>query len=435
MALASIDATLFPFASDDFAIMSRVLASHPKPGRRNILVLVRPPPEFGSGSSSLAMDRCSIAIGSPAIPLSKSPTSPAWLCSSRNAYVRAEAVFTVKWRQRRLERGPWDYWTVASLNNLIITKIKLQRFTEAENLCREALAQTTDKLARRNPSYLCVRCNLCACLFLSDQRDEAENLFDDLRYLTESIRLDPVKGFFEVLALVRLTHSDCLVLRESNDGVQDLVKVDDYATQLECGVRRHAQMPPKRTQKLIKFWEAVFGAESDKSGENPIFRNGLGSFRRRAVENDVGTKSSKGMMSKGTIQIQRESLRPKDEGPSLQKALDVSQLTAVPQFEYNLPQVVEFASPQHHIGNVTDIEVCEQSTRSQYHAGKTTKAAGNDHTMPTIIDDVEHFSKHPELSNPFLGLTYRTDGSGYTATTDRSSVSLASDTITDNCLR
>lgn len=369
------------------------------------------------------MNPCSIAIGSPALPLSKSPTSPAWYCSSREAYVRAEAVFAFKWQQRRLERGPWDYWTVASLNNLIITKIKLQCFTEAENLCREALAQTTDKLARRDPSYLCVRCNLCACLFLSDQRDEAENLFDDLRYLTDSIRLDPVKGFFEVLALVRLTHSDCLVLRESNDGVQDLVKVDDYATQLECGVRRHVQMPPKRTQKLIKFWETVVGDEADKLGKSPIFRNGLRSFRRKAVENDVG---------KGTIQIQRESLRPEDEGPSLQKALNASQPMAVPQVELNLPQVVEFASPQHHIANATDVEVREQSTRFQCHAGTSTNAASNDHTTPTVIHDVEHFSKHPES---LIGLTHRRDGSSYTARTDRSSVSLAPDAVTYNSLR
>ena len=370
------------------------------------------------------MNPCSIAIGSPAIPLSKSPTSPAWYCSSREAYVRAEAVFAFKWRQRRLERGPWDYWTVASLNNLIITKIKLQCFTEAENLCREALAQTTDNLDRRDPSYLCVRCNLCACLFLSDQRDEAENLFDDLRYLTDSIRLDPVKGFFEVLALVRLTHSDCLVLRESNDGVQDLVKVDDYATQLECGVRHHVQMPPKRTQKLIKFWETVVGAEADKLGKSLIFRNGLGSFRRKAVENDVGKESSEDIMSRGTVQLQRESLRPKDDGPSLQKALDVSQPMAVPQVEFNLAQVVEFVSPQHHIANATDVEVREQSTRSQYHAGTTTKAASNDHTTPMTIHDVEHFSKHSES---LIGLTHRRDGSDYTASTDRSSVSLASD--------
>lgn len=324
---------------------------------------------------------------------------------------------------------------MASLNNLIITKIKLQCFTEAENLCREALARMTDKLARRDPSYLCVLCNLSACLFLSDQRDEAENLFDDLRYLTDSIRLDPVKGFFEVLALVRLTHSDCLVLRESNDGVQDLVKVDDYATQLECGVRSHVQMPPKTTQRLIKFWETVVGAEADKLGKSSIFRNGLGSFRRKAVENDVGEESSKDITSKGTAQIQREPLRPKDGGPSLQKALDVSQPMAVPQVESNLPQVVEFASPQHHIANAIDVEVREQSTRSQYHAGTTTKAAGNGHTTLTIIIDVNHFSKHPESPNPLMGLTHRRDGSGYTASTDRSSVSPASDAVTYNSLR
>jgi hypothetical protein len=342
-------------------------------------------------------------------------------------------VFTFKWRQRRLERGPLDYWTVASLNNLIITKIKLQRFTEAENLCREALAQTTDKLARRDPSYLCILCNLSACLFLSGQRDEAENLFDDLRYLTDSIRLDPVKGFFEVLALVRLTHSDCLVLRESNDGVQDLVKVDDYATQLECGVRRHVQTPPKRTRGLIKFWEAVVGAEADKLGKRSIFRNGLGSFRRKAVENGVDEESSKDITSKGTVQ--HESLWPKDEGSSLQKALDVSQPMAVPQVESNLPRVVEFASPQHHIANATDVEVREQSTRPQYHSRTTTKAAGNDHTTPTIVHDAEHVSKHQESSNPLMGPTHRKNGSGYTASTDRSSVSLASNAVTYNSLR
>ena len=327
---------------------------------------------------------------------------------------------------------------MASLNNLIITKIKLQRFTEAENLCREALAQTTDKLAECDPSYLCVRCNLCACLFLSNQRDEAENLFNDLRYLTDSIKDDTFKGFFEILVLVRLTNSDCLVLRASNDGVQDLVQVNDYATQLECGVRHHAQMPPKRAQKLIKFWESFVGAEADKPGKGSIFRNGMSSFRRKAVENDVGRKNSKDTMNKGTTQIQRESLRPKDEGPSLQKALDVSQPMAVPQFDFNSPQVVEVRSPRHHIVKVTDAEVSEQSTRSQYHAVTTTKAPSNNHTTPTTIHDVEHFSKHSESSNPSMSLTHRTHrtvDSSFSALTDRSSVSLASDAVTYNSLR
>src|SRR2546421_9810762 len=105
---------------------------------------------------------------------------------------------------------------------------------------------------------------------------------------------------------------------------------------------------------------------------------------------------------------------------------------AIPQFEFNLAQVVEFVSPQHHIANAANEEVREQSTRSQYHAGTTTKIASNDHTTPTIIHDVEHFSKHPES---LLGLTHRRDGSDYTAITDRSSVSLASDAITYNSLR
>jgi hypothetical protein len=188
-------------------------------------------------------------------------------------------------------------------------------------------------------------------------------------------------------------------------------------------------------QKLIKFWENFVGAEADKPRKGTIFRNGMGLFRRKAVENDVGRKNSKDTMNKGTAQIQRESLRPKDEGQSLQKALDVSQPMAVSQFEFNLPQVVEVGSPQRHIANATDVEVGEQSTRSQYHAVTTTKASGNDHTTPTTIHDVEHFSKHPESSNLSMGLTHRTFDSGFTAPTDRSSVSLASGAVTYNSPR
>src|SRR5438874_2346278 len=72
-------------------------------------------------------------------------------------------------------------------------------------LCRDALDELKNSLSSQHPSSLCIQCSLSACLFLSNHIDEAEELFNGLRHLADRVAFEPVKGFFEVLVLVRLT--------------------------------------------------------------------------------------------------------------------------------------------------------------------------------------------------------------------------------------
>jgi hypothetical protein len=270
---------------------------------------------------------------------------------------------------------------VATLNNLIVTKIKLKHFDEAQRLCRDALDELKNSLSSQHPSSLCIQCSLSACLFLSSHIDEAEELFNDLRHLTDSVAFEPVKGFFEVLVLVRLTHSDYLVLRDSKDGVQGLVPVEDYATQSQCGVQHPTNAGLKKTRTLVNYFESVTHGEVKGMVANKLCRGDFRSLRRMCSLNAQVAKQTKAKnrLSDGSTQV------GKTYGP-LQARSGIANASEIPQ-----PAV----------------------------------AASFDHNSraPLAMTSVNAGLPHTEALDPSRRLTNGTNGSGYTATTDRSSVS------------
>jgi hypothetical protein len=363
-----------------------------------------------SGYKCLDMAPASFPIRSPAIPLSKSPTSPAWLCSSEEAYLTAEGVFAFKWKQRRQEPGPWHPLTVATLNNLIVTKIKLKRFDEAQRLCRDALDELRNHLTSQHPSYLCIQCSLSACLFLSNHIDEAEDLFDDLRHLTDSVTFEPVKGFFEVLVLVRLTHSDYLVLRDSKDGLQGLVPVEDYATQFECGVRHPTKATPKKTRRLINHFESLIHGEAKGTVTNKLFRSDFGSLRRKRSPNVQVAEQVKAKNGPTDLSTQARKIY----GP-LQAWSSITDASAIPQLVLDTPHPLE---------TPVIAENDHQSVFSDTTQRPAAAASSEDNSSaPVTMTSVDASLSHTKALDPSMRLTNQTIGSGYTASTDRSSVS------------
>jgi hypothetical protein len=356
------------------------------------------------------MAPASFPIRSPAIPLSKSPTSPAWLCSSEEAYLTAEGVFAFKWKQRRQEPGPWHPLTVATLNNLIVTKIKLKHFGEAQRLCRDALDELRNHLPSQRPSYLCIQCSLSACLFLSNHIDEAEDLFDDLRHLTDSVTIEPAKGFFEVLVLVRLTRSDYLVLRDSKDGLQGLVPVEDYATQFECGVRYPTKATPKKARRLISYFESLVHGEVSGAVANKLFPSDFGSLRRKRSRNVRVAKQIKAKNGPPDPPTQARKIH----GP-LQARSSIADASAIPQLVLDTPYPLETSV-------IADND--QQSALSDA-TQRPAPAASSEHnsSAPVTMTSVDASLCYTEALDPSMGLTNRTNGSGYTASTDRSSVS------------
>jgi hypothetical protein len=139
----------------------------------------------------------------------------------------------VKWQHKTNQLGPWDKDTCASLNNYIISLIKLGDYDEAEKQCRLSLAAMDVEGLQGSPQHLCMQCNLAACLFLSGQPasvEEADDLFQHIKGLQNFLQYDPAKSFFEVLSMTRLMRTDCLVLRDSGDGVSDLIPVNEFLT-------------------------------------------------------------------------------------------------------------------------------------------------------------------------------------------------------------
>jgi hypothetical protein len=345
------------------------------------------------------------AIEHPTIPLSKSPTSPAWRCSSEDAYVRAEAVFEDKWKQRTQDQGPWDPCTVASLNNLIITKIKLRRFKDAEGLCRKILGEMLTGLPPRHPFYLCVQCNLSACLFLSDQpgrHEEAEQLFNDLLYLANDVPLEPFKGFFEVLVMVRVLRYDCLVLRESSDGVRDLIKVNDYDTQSEYGVRDLPGVLPmlKKKQSFGKYLGSFGGGDTAGAGKSKLIRKGMGSWRRKIpfmtkdVQEVAHNDPEKTMF--GSVKQRKPVWRWRHNNrPSKHHSSSDSRLNEMLQSQRTLPPIVRVSSLPSQSDSLS------------------------------ILDAQTPLTRVRRTLDPAIGLTHRTNGSEASAQTYHASVSVA----------
>jgi hypothetical protein len=363
-----------------------------------------------SGYKCLDMAPASFPVRSPAIPLSKSPTSPAWLCSSEEAYLMAERVFAFKWKQRIQAPGPWHPLTVATLNNLIVTKIKLKHFDEAQRLCRDALDELRNHLPRQHPSCLCIQCSLSACLFLSNHIDEAEDLFDDLRHLTDSVTFEPAKGFFEVLVLVRLTRSDYLVLRDSEDGLQGLVPVEDYATQFECGVRHPTKATPKKTRRLVNYFESMIPGEVRGTVINKLFRSDFGSLRRKRSPNVQVAEQIKAKNGPSDLSTQARKIYG-----SLQAWPIIADTSAIPQLVLDTPHPLE----------TPVIAVNDQQSALSDTTQRPAAAASSEHnsSAPVTMTSVDASLSHTEALDPSMGLTNRTNDSGYTASTDRSSVS------------
>lgn len=380
------------------------------------------------GASSLPMNPASLANPRerPAISLSKSPTSPAWRCVDENAYHLAEKEFEYKWKEKQRERGALDHYTVATLNNLIVTKIKLRKFEHAERLCLDTLRDMNPREQRS--SYLCVQCNLSACLFLSDRPDEAEQLFEKLLHGTKGATFDPVKGFFEVLAMVRITRRDCLVLRESYDGVQGLIKVNDYATILECGAQRPQ---PKKMQRLINIFESLTSHEIGSVGRSKLFPRGMGLFlpKLSSVEKQGHTRIDRRNANTDSVALETDrSSQAQSQTPLHTRGKMSSGLNETPQFDAS-PHKAGRAAPQ----------TSQLNIRSAQDDVQRTTEFPEDNCVGVVIDSddnvkkfatgqwVDQASLHAEASDPAFGLTHRTDGSGYTARTDRSSVSLTPD--------
>jgi hypothetical protein len=170
----------------------------------------------------------------PGIPAaSKPPIFPAYICNTLDQYSIVKDTFFEKWQHKTNQLGPWDKHTCASLNNYIISLIKLGDYDEAEKQCRLSLAAMDVEGLQGSPQHLCMQCNLAACLFLSGQPasvDEADDLFQRIESLRNFLQYDPAKGFFEVLSMTRLMRTDCLVLRDSGDGVLDLIPVNEVLT-------------------------------------------------------------------------------------------------------------------------------------------------------------------------------------------------------------
>jgi hypothetical protein len=173
-------------------------------------------------------------LRTPGIPAtSKPPIFPAYICNTSDQYSTAKDTFFVKWQDKTNQLGPWDKHTCASLNNYIISLIKLGDYDEAEKQCRLSLAAMDVEGLQGSPQHLCMQCNLAACLFLSGQPasvDEADDLFQRIKGLQNFLQYDPAKSFFEVLSMTRLMRTDCLVLRDSGDGVLDLIPVNEFLT-------------------------------------------------------------------------------------------------------------------------------------------------------------------------------------------------------------
>jgi hypothetical protein len=369
-----------------------------------------------SAYKCLDMALANFPITSPAIQLNKSPTSPAWLCSSEEAYLTAEGVFAFKWKQRRKEPGPWHPLTVATLNNLIVTKIKLKRFDEAQRLCQDALDELRNHLPSQHPSCLCIQCSLSACLFLSNRIDEAESLFDDLRYLTDSVASEPAKGFFEVLVLVRLTHSDYLVLRDSKDGLQGLVPVEDYGTQFECGVRYPTKATPKKTRRLVNYFESLIPGEVRGTLKNKLSRSDFSSLRWKRSPNVQFAEQVKAKNGSSDLPTQARKIYG-----SLQAWSSIADVPAIPQLVLDTPRPLEAPvttdnGQQSAISDTTQRPAAAASSEHNYSA-------------PVIMTSVDASLSHTKALDPSMRLTNRTNsagqvrGSGYTASTDRSSVS------------
>ena len=170
----------------------------------------------------------------PEIPAaSKPPIFPAYICNTSDQYSIAKGTFFVNWQHKTNQLGPWDKHTCASLNNYIISLIKLGDYEEAEKQCRLSLAAMDVEGLQGSPQHLCMQCNLAACLFLSGQPalvEEADDLFQRIKGLQNFLQYDPAKSFFEVLSMTRLMRTDCLVLRDSGDGVPDLIPVNEFLT-------------------------------------------------------------------------------------------------------------------------------------------------------------------------------------------------------------
>jgi hypothetical protein len=156
------------------------------------------------------------------------PTSAAFVCKSDEEWNLAVRVFSNKWTQRKKEHGPWDPWAIRSLNNWIASLIKLKRFAEAEGLCNKILNEMIESGLKMSPQYCCVLCNLATCLFLSGQYEAAENWYVQIRSRPAFYAYPPAQDFFEVMLATFETKHDCVVLRDSRDGLNDLRAVEDY---------------------------------------------------------------------------------------------------------------------------------------------------------------------------------------------------------------
>jgi len=156
------------------------------------------------------------------------PTSPAFICKSIEGWNLAVRVFSQKWTHRKEERGPWDPWTIRSFNNWIVSLIKLKHFAKAEELCNNILNEMIESGLQMSQQYCCVECNLATCLFLSGQYEAAENWYVQIRSRPAFYAYPPAQDFFEVMRATFETKHDCVVLRDSSDGLDDLRAVEDY---------------------------------------------------------------------------------------------------------------------------------------------------------------------------------------------------------------
>jgi hypothetical protein len=210
------------------------------------------------------------------------PSTAAYICLPNYHYTAAERVFRISWQHRADSLGRWDARTMASLSNWITTLIKLKKYEEATKTCRAALSTLKDP--DESPYYIIMKCNLAACLVLSKQKEEASKVLDYLRQRHMLVRFDiAAEAYFEALSMTCRTGRDCMVLRESDDRVPDMVRVYNYTTQ---GNDRNAaeseRKPLLDPSNLPSRSENIFSTRLSKTINSHTVQHCLHSLRRTA---------------------------------------------------------------------------------------------------------------------------------------------------------
>lgn len=179
------------------------------------------------------------------------PSRPAFRCSNPTGYQYGAQLFHHKHTNRLKELGPWDEWTLSSFLNWLICLLKQNNFDEVEQQCHSALRMMEADGIVAGQQYLSIQCILSSCLFLLGELLRAETCFTALCQSHEALMNYPSKDHFEVLCCIRAQGTECLVLRDSRDGVEQLPSiflVEDYMQHLHHF--DHPQMHTSRSGPL-----------------------------------------------------------------------------------------------------------------------------------------------------------------------------------------